>query len=153
MEHLRRFVAFNFACALMVAAAVFTALIVEGLQDTTPTGQKVNRALFGASILILFEALLAYLYFFKRAELSGLVRVFAAVLGGIGLLHSLLVPLIVHELYGYPFLSWQSALMWYVYAAHLAYALIGGPARRKRRAMKATKATKATKGAVSDSAA
>lgn len=128
MEKLRRVATLNFVFAMAIAAALFIWLIADGLRDTTPTGQQVSRSPLGASVLLLLEVLLAFL-FLRRGELAGLVRVFAAVLGFVGLLQSALVPLIVHELYGYPFMTWQSMLMWYVYSSHLAYALIGSPLR------------------------
>ena len=138
MKGLRRWSARNFVLAMTAAIVVFAWIIVVGLQDTTPTGQQISRSPLGASVLLFFEGLLAFL-FWRRGELRGLVRVFAAVLGIVGLLQSALVPVIVHELYGYPLFSWQAAVMWYAYVSHLLFAAIGGPRERTagRKALKA----------------
>ena len=117
-------IAINFFIAMLLAIAWYGYQIVLGLQETDPSVARADRSAIGAVVLAFFELLLVVLYL-RRGELVGLVRVIAGIVGLIGLLQSIVVPLIVRELYGDSFPTAGHVLLWYAYGSHLLYALVG----------------------------
>jgi hypothetical protein len=79
----------------------------------------------GAAFLALVELALLVLYL-RRRDLVGLVRVFAALLGVIGLLQTVAIPWLNQVLYGTDFPTSTHMLLWYVYGSHLLFAALGG---------------------------
>lgn len=124
MHTIQRSVGINFIIAVLAVIAWYGYQILLGAQETDPAVARANRAPIGAIVLGLIEIGLALLYL-RRGEWVGLVRVLAAIVGVIGLLQSIVVPLVVREMYGTEFPRAGDVLLWYAYASHLIYALIG----------------------------
>ena len=127
-------VAVNFIVAILVAVAWYGYQIVLGAQETDPSVARANRGAVGAVVLALIEIALFVLYLRRGAsdDLGGLVRVIAAIVGIIGLLQSIVVPLLVREMYGGEFPTVGHVMLWYAYGSHLLYALLGEPPRVER---------------------
>jgi predicted membrane-bound spermidine synthase len=117
-------VAINFVVAILVVIAWYVFQIVLGAQETDPSVARANRSAVGAVVLLLFEIALLVLYL-RRGQLAGLLRVIAAIVAVIGLLQSIVVPLVVREMYGTTFPTAGHMLQWYAYGSHLLYALLG----------------------------
>lgn len=131
MPAVRRFVSINFLLAIAVALLFYGWLIVSGLSETDPNVLRSNRVPMGAAFLSLVELALLALYL-RRRDLLGLVRVFAAILGVIGLIQTVVIPLLNELLYGSEFPTAAHMLLWYVYGSHLLFALLGIPMTRQR---------------------
>lgn len=125
MPAVRRFVSINFLLAIAVALLFYGWLIGSGLSETDPNVLRSNRVPMGAAFLSLVEVALLVLYL-RRRELIGLVRVFAAILGVIGLIQTVVIPVLNQVMYGSPFPTPAHMLLWYVYGSHLLFALLGG---------------------------
>jgi hypothetical protein len=124
MSAARRLVSINFLLAIGLALVFYGWLIAVGLSETDPNLLRANRVPLGAAFLSLVEVALLVLYL-RRADLIGLVRVLSAILGVIGLIQTVIIPLLNQLLYGSVFPSPGHMLMWYVYAAHLLFAAFG----------------------------
>ena len=131
MPAVRRFVSINFLLAIAVALLFYGWLIVSGLSETDPNVLRSNRVPMGAAFLSLVELALLALYL-RRRDLLGLVRVFAAILGVIGLIQTVVIPLLNELLYGSEFPTAAHMLLWYVYGSHLLFALLGIPMTPQR---------------------
>jgi hypothetical protein len=99
---MRRLISINFLLSAVAVLAWYGWLVVSGLSETDPNILRANRVPLGAAFLILVEVGLLALYLLRR-DLCGLARVFAALLGVIGLLQSVAVPLINQALQGTAF--------------------------------------------------
>jgi hypothetical protein len=130
MPAARRIVSINFLLAIAVALLFYGWLIASGLSETDPNVLRTNRVPIGAAFLSLVELVLLVLYL-RRGELVGIVRVFAAILGVIGLIQTVLIPLLNQLLYGSEFPTAAHMLLWYVYGSHLLFALLGIPMTRQ----------------------
>ena len=126
---MRRAISINFLLAAGLALAIYGVLVASGLAETDPNVLRANRVPLGAAFLALVEVALVALYL-RRPELCGLARVLAALLGVIGLLQTVVVPLLNQQLYGTPFPTARHQVMWYVYGSHLLFALAGAPLTR-----------------------
>ncbi|MFN7753168.1 MAG: hypothetical protein ACK5TE_12960 [Pseudomonadota bacterium] len=124
---MRRLISINFLLSAVAVLAWYGWLVVSGLSETDPNILRANRVPLGAAFLILVEVGLLALYLLRR-DLCGLARVFAALLGVIGLLQSVAVPLINQALQGTAFPTAGHVFLWYVYGSHLLFALAGVPA-------------------------
>ncbi len=124
MPAARRFVSINFLLAMAVVLLFYGWLIISGLSETDPNVLRSNRVPLGAAFLSLVELVLLVLYL-RRRELIGLVRVFAAILGVIGLIQTVVIPFLNQLLYGSEFPTAAHMLLWYVYGSHLLFALLG----------------------------
>ena len=124
MRIVQRAVGVNFVIAMLAVIAWYGFQIHLGIQETDPAVARANRAPIGAVVLGFVEIGLAALYF-RRGEWGGLVRVFAAIVGLIGLLQSIVVPLVAREMYGSEFPRAGDLLAWYAYVSHLIFALVG----------------------------
>lgn len=124
MLPIRRVISFNFILAIVVALAFYAWLIGSGLAETDPNVLRANRVPLGAAFLSLVEIALLVLYL-RRRDLTGLVRVLAAILGAIGLIQTIVIPLLDQLLYGTRFPTSSHMLMWYVYGSHLLFAMLG----------------------------
>jgi hypothetical protein len=120
----RRLVSMNFLLAISIALVFYVWLIASGLSETDPNVLRSNRVPLGAAFLSLVEIALLVLYI-RRGDLVGLVRVLSAILGVIGLIQTIVIPLLNQALYGTPFPTPGHMLMWYVYASHLLFAAFG----------------------------
>jgi hypothetical protein len=130
MPAARRFVSINFLLAMAVVLLFYGWLIISGLSETDPNVLRSNRVPLGAAFLSLVELVLLVLYL-RRGELIGLVRVFAAILGVIGLIQTVVIPFLNQLLYGSEFPTAAHMLLWYVYGSHLLFALLGIPMTRR----------------------
>jgi hypothetical protein len=128
LPSVRRLVSTNFLLAIAIALSFYGWLIASGLSETDPNVLRSNRVPMGAAFLSLVELALLVL-FLRRRDLTGLVRVFAAILGVIGLIQTVVIPALNQALYGSAFPTPSHALLWYVYGSHLVFALFGPPAR------------------------
>lgn len=126
---MRRAISVNFLLAAGAVLAWYAWLVVSGLSETDPNVLRANRVPLGAAFLLLVEVGLLALYGL-RADLCGLARVFAALLGVIGLIQSVAVPLIDQALQGSAFPTAAHGFLWYVYGSHLLFALAGVSLRR-----------------------
>ncbi len=124
MPAARRFVSINFLLAMAAVLLFYGWLIISGLSETDPNVLRSNRVPLGAAFLSLVELVLLVLYL-RRRELIGLVRVFAAILGVIGLIQTVVIPFLNQLLYGSEFPTAAHMLLWYVYGSHLLFALLG----------------------------
>lgn len=120
----RRLVSINFLLAIGIALVFYGWLIASGLSETDPNLLRANRMPLGAAFLSLVEVGLLVLYL-RRGDLVGLVRVLSAILGVIGLIQTVLIPLLNQLLYGSVFPTPGHMLMWYVYGSHLLFAALG----------------------------
>lgn len=120
----RRLVSMNFLLAIGIALVFYAWLIASGLSETDPNVLRSNRVPLGAAFLSLVELALLVLYL-RRGDLVGLVRVLSAILGVIGLIQTVVIPLLNQALYGTVFPTPGHMLMWYVYASHLLFAALG----------------------------
>ncbi|MFO0480327.1 MAG: hypothetical protein ACK52M_01730 [bacterium] len=136
MPAARRFVSINFLLAIAVVLLFYGWLIASGLSETDPNVLRSNRVPMGAAFLSLVELALLVLYL-RRGDLLGLVRVFAAILGVIGLIQTAVIPLLNQLLYGSAFPTLAHMLLWYVYGSHLLFALLGMPMTRQRASVSA----------------
>ncbi|MCE2949043.1 MAG: hypothetical protein ACK515_23035 [bacterium] len=136
MFAVRRLASMNFLLAIGIALVFYGWLIASGLAETDPNVLRANRVPFGAAFLSLVELALLVLYL-RRPDLVGLVRVLAAILGVIGLIQTVIIPLLNQLLYGSVFPTPGHMLMWYVYASHLLFALAGTSVSGRPRAQPA----------------
>jgi len=120
----RRLISINFLLAIAIALGFYAWLVASGLAETDPNVLRANRVPLGAAFLAIVELALVVLYL-RRQELVGLVRVLAAILGVIGLLQTVAIPLLNQLLYGSAFPAPGHVLMWYVYGSHLLFAAFG----------------------------
>jgi hypothetical protein len=120
----RSLVSWNFLIAIAVGILWFGAQALIGLQELDPVKLRMNRAPFGAAIIIIVEVLLLYLYT-RAGELIGLVRTFAGILGIMQLLQGVVIGLIMNLAEGEPFPRPDHYVMWYLAASNLLYALFG----------------------------
>jgi hypothetical protein len=120
----RSLVSWNFLIAIAVGILWFGAQALIGLQELDPVKLRMNRAPFGAVIIIIVEVLLLYLYM-RAGELIGLVRTFAGILGIMQLLQGVVIGLIMHLTEDTPFPRPDHYVMWYLAASNLLYALFG----------------------------
>ena len=120
----RSWASYVFLAAIVFGIAWFAAQAVIALQETDPTKLRLNRAPFGAFMIIAVELLLLVLYL-KAGELVGLVRVFAAIMGIVQLLQGLVAAWIGHVAEGLPFPTASHVVLWGLAAANLVYALAG----------------------------
>jgi hypothetical protein len=120
----RRLASMNFLLAIGTALALYAWLIASGLSETDPNVLRSNRVPLGAAFLSIVELALLVLYL-RRRDLVGLVRVLAAILGVIGLIQTVIIPLLNEALYGTVFPTPGHMLLWYVYASHLLFAAFG----------------------------
>jgi hypothetical protein len=128
LERLRRLVTLNFVLSIGVAIAWFSWQAISGLAEVDPAKLRINRIPLGAAVLVIVQIIL-YVLYRKQREISGLVRVFAAVLGVVQVLSSVVVAWIVGVAYDQPFPTAIHMLGWYMSASNLAFAFIGPPAR------------------------
>jgi hypothetical protein len=126
LERLRRLVTFNFVLSIAVAVVWFSWQTISGLAETDPTKLRINRVPLGAAVLVVIQVVLYALYRRSR-EISGLVRVFAAMLGVVQFLSSVVVAWIAGVAYDQPFPTPVHILGWYLCSANLAFAFIGPP--------------------------
>jgi len=127
---MRRAISLNFLLAAGAVIAWYGWLVLSGLAEEDPNVLRANRVPLGAAFLSLVEIGLVALYL-TRADLCGLARVFAALLGVIGLIQSVVVPLLDQALHGSAFPAPAHAFLWYVYGSHLLFALAGLPPLRR----------------------
>jgi len=130
----------NFLLAIGIALAFYGWLIASGLSETDPNVLRSNRVPLGAAFLSLVELALLVLYL-RRSDLVGLVRVLAAILGVIGLIQTVVIPLLNQALYGSPFPNPGHMLMWYVYLSHLLFAMLGMAVTGRSRTLAAEQPT------------
>ena len=124
MSAFRRLISINFLLAIALALGFYAWLVASGLAETDPNVLRANRVPLGAAFLAVVELGLLVLYLRWR-ELVGLARVLAAILGVIGLMQTVLIPLLNQALYGSVFPAPNHMLMWYVYGSHLAFSAFG----------------------------
>ncbi|MFM9882708.1 MAG: hypothetical protein ACKVQT_06740 [Burkholderiales bacterium] len=120
----RSWIGWNFIAALMVGLATFLFVFVAGLNETDPGIARANRAGIGA-IVLAFVAIALLVLYLRRTDLPGLPRVFAGVLGVVGLIQNTAVPLVLRELYESPFPTASHMIAWYVYVSYVLFALVG----------------------------
>lgn len=123
----------NFLLAIGTALVFYGWLIASGLAETDPNVLRSNRMPLGAAFLSLVEIALLVLYL-RRGDLVGLVRVLSAILGVVGLIQTVVIPLLNEALYGTVFPTSGHMLMWYVYVSHLLFAALGMAVTGQRRA-------------------
>jgi len=126
---MRRAISLNFLLAAVAVLAWYGWLVVTGLAEEDPNVLRANRVPLGAAFLSLVELGLLALYLLRR-DLCGLARVFAALLGVIGLIQAVVIPLIGEALHGTAFPTASHVFLWYVYGSHLLFALAGLPPGR-----------------------
>lgn len=122
---MRRLVSINFLLAIVIALGFYGWLVASGLSETDPNVLRSNRVPLGAAFLSLVELAILVLYL-RRPDLIGLARVLAAILGVIGLIQTVVIPLLNQMLYGTAFPTAAHVLLWYVYGSHLLFAAMGG---------------------------
>ncbi len=128
LQSLRRVFTFNFTLSIVIAILWFSWQTVHGLSEVDPTKLRINRIPLGAAVLVVVQIVL-YVLYRKGGELVGLVRVFAAVLGVVQVLSSVVVAWIAHVAYDQPFPTDIHVLGWYLCFSNLAFAFLG-PARQ-----------------------
>jgi drug/metabolite transporter (DMT)-like permease len=120
----RSWIGWNFIVALLVGLATFLFVFIAGLNETDPGIARANRAGIGA-IVLAFVAIALLVLYLRRTDLPGLPRVFAGVLGVVGLIQNTAVPLVLSELYESQFPTASHMIAWYVYVSYVLFALIG----------------------------
>ncbi len=120
----RSWIGWNFIAALLVGLATFLYVFVAGLNETDPSIARANRAGIGA-IVLAFVAIALLVLYLRRQDVPGLSRVFAGVLGVVGLIQNTAVPLVLRDLYESPFPTVSHVIAWYVYLSYVLFALAG----------------------------
>jgi multidrug transporter EmrE-like cation transporter len=120
----RSWIGWNFIVALLVGLATFVYVFVAGMNETDPSIARANRAGIGAVVLAFVAIALLTLYL-RRPDVPGLSRVFAGILGVVGLIQNTAVPLVLRELYESPFPTASHVIAWYVYVSYVLFALAG----------------------------
>jgi hypothetical protein len=120
----RSWVGRNFIAALLVGLATFLYVFAAGLNETDPSIARANRAGIGAVVLA-FVAIALLILYLRRPDIPGLPRVFAGILGVVGLIQNTAVPLVLRELYESPFPTASHVIAWYVYVSYVLFALVG----------------------------
>lgn len=80
MPRRRSVLSWIFLASILFGIVWFGAQAVIGLSEADPTKLRINRIPLGASMIVIIEALLAFLWF-RGGELTGLVRLFAGLMG------------------------------------------------------------------------
>ncbi|MSQ19329.1 MAG: hypothetical protein EXR39_07145 [Betaproteobacteria bacterium] len=124
MPNPRSWIGWNFIIALFVGLATFVYVFVAGMNEADPSIARANRAGIGAVVLAFVAVALLTLYL-RRPDVPGLSRVFAGILGVVGLIQNTAVPLVLRELYESPFPTASHAIAWYVYVSYVLFALVG----------------------------
>jgi hypothetical protein len=130
LQRLRAFAAWNFVASIAVAIVWFGWEGVAALMQADPTRLRINRVPLGAAFLVVIQIVLLLLYR-RRGEITGLVRVFAALLGTVQFLQSVVVAWIAYTVYEQPFPTALQEVSWYLCASNLLFALAGPPVDRK----------------------
>ncbi len=120
----RSWVGWNFIASLLIGLATFLFVFAAGLNETDPSIARANRAGIGA-IVLAFVAVALLILYLRRQDVPGLSRVFAGVLGVVGLIQNTAVPLVLRELYESPFPTASHMIAWYVYVSYVLFALAG----------------------------
>jgi len=130
LHRLRAFAAWNFLASILIAIAWFGWEGIAGLMQADPARMRINRVPLGAAFLVVIQLVLLVMYR-RRGELTALVRVFAALLGTVQLLQSVVVAWIVYLMYEQPFPTAVQEVSWYLCASNLLFALAGPPSKRQ----------------------
>jgi len=130
LQRLRALAAWNFVASIVGAIAWFAWQGVSGLMQADPARLRINRVPLGAAFLVIIQIVLLLLYR-RRGELTGMVRVFALLLGTIQLLQSVVVGWIAYSVYEQPFPTAVQEVGWYLCASNLLFALVGPPVTRR----------------------
>lgn len=127
--HPRSFINANFVLAIVFGIVWFGAQVWIGLSEADPTKLRMNRIPLGASVIVVIEVLLAFLYW-RGGELIGIVRLFAGLMGLVQMLQ-VLVGAIAGMAEGLPFPTANHWAMGYLALSNGLFALFGRARARK----------------------
>jgi hypothetical protein len=128
MPRFRTFVSRLFLASVLFGIVWFGAQAWIGLSEADPTKLRINRIPLGASMIVIIEGLLAVLWF-RGGELTGLVRLFAGLMGIVQGLQ-VLVGAIASLTDGLPFPTANHWAMGGLVICNFLYALFGEARRR-----------------------